>query len=207
MSGSAHVRAADTARVTARDRAVVEAGGEATVRASGSATVLARDRVIVEAERRGVGAAPGTRASCARAGPHSSCSPPARPARAAASAHIAARGQSILDGGDSSRVRAYEQARVARARGGHRAGLGLGERRRLRARRCQRLGLGDACAALGESTVEARESCFVEAGGSAHVRAFGASIVRARGRATIDALDHVSVTIHGSGDRPSTAAA
>jgi hypothetical protein len=51
--------------------------------------------------------------------------------------------------------------------------------------------------ALGESTVEARESCFVEAGGNARVRAFGATIVRARGSATIDALDHVSVTTHG----------
>ena len=38
----------------------------------------------------------------------------------------------------------------------------------------------------------------MEAGGNAHVRAFGASIVRARGGATIDALDHVSVTVHGT---------
>jgi hypothetical protein len=37
----------------------------------------------------------------------------------------------------------------------------------------------------------------VEAGGRSRVLALGSAVVRARGAATVDALEHVSVTVHG----------
>jgi hypothetical protein len=196
VSGSAHVRAADTARVTARDQAVVEAGGEANVRASGSATVLAKDHVIVEAGDE-VSVRAGNQSIVRATGSAYVLLSAQATGEGSDHVRIAARGQSTMTAFDFSSVRAYERARVAAH--GEATVHAWGSARVDAYERASVSAWGSArVSALGESRVEARESCFVEAGGNAHVRAFGASIVRARGGATIDALDHVSVTVHGT---------
>ncbi len=195
LSGDAHVRAADTARVTARDRAVVEAGGEATVRAGDSATVLARDHAIVEAGD-DVSVRGGGQSLVRARGSAVVLLSAEASGEASENARITARGRSTLRMFDFSQVRAYERAwvtahgdAVVQARG--HSTIDAYDRASISA-------WGSAVVrAVGESTVEARGACYVEAGGTAKVRALGAAAVRARGGATVDALDHVSVTIHG----------
>ena len=197
VGGEHFVRAADSARVLARDRTEVEAGGAATVLAAGRAWVTARNAATVEA----------TDSAVVTAADHVTV-------RAAGRARVVAAGHVSVDGFDDAAV-------VAQARAAVRAA----DRCTVRALRNARVELsGDSQAwvwglasaqagdrakvtawgtatviATGSASVEALETAMVVAGGSVSVRAFGAAMVRARGEAAVQSADGAVVVRHGQG--------
>jgi hypothetical protein len=197
VGGEHFVRAADSARVVARERAEVEAGGAATVVAVERAWVTARNAATVEASD----------SSVVTAGDHVTVRAAGR-TRVVAAGHasvdgfddvaVVAQGRAAVRAADRCVVRALLSARVELS--GDSQGWVWGLASAQAADRARVTAWGTATViATGSASVEALETATVVAGGSVSVRAFGAAMVRARGQLAVEAADGVAVMRHRQG--------
>ena len=197
VGGERFVRAADSVRVVARERAEVEAGGAATVVAGDHVRVTARNAATVEAADSAVVTASdhvtvraGGRARVTAAG-HASVD-------AFDEVAVVAQGRAAVRATDRSAVRALLSARVQL--GGDSRGWAWGLATVQAADQAKVTAWGTATViATGSASVEALETAMVVAGGSVSVRAFGATMVRARTKLPVEAAAGVAVMRHGKG--------
>jgi len=195
--GDSFLRAADSARVSLRDAAEVEAGGRTTVVASGTAYVTARDWATVElsdsarAEAYGRVSVVAWDRSRVTAGGQSVV-------EATGEAAVTTQALAIATASERCAVRALSNSRVHVSGEAHAWAWGTSVVRAQESAVVSAWGSANVLA-TGASAVEARENAIVVAGGNARVRAFGAAMVRARGKAQVEAGGTVTVVQHGAG--------
>jgi hypothetical protein len=184
VAGSDVVRAADSARLYASDRACVHAGGSNTVVARGHAHVRVGGTVAVDADE-SVEVVAGKYASVRARG---NCRVVARgqtTVEAVGQSTVVISGRALVRAAEQCHVRADRNSRV-NVRGEARAWV-WGNAVTHASERAAVTAWGSASVFAGGSVnVEALEDAVVIAGGAATVRAFGSAMVRARGRAQVE---------------------